>query len=186
MPDNVRASNPFAVEIVADALYVADASQNTLVRVSIASGERTTIATFEQLANTLPFGPPMVDAVPDNVRLVDGGLLVPQLSGFPFGPGASRVSRVDPASGAVTPFITGLTTAIDVLDDGGTVYVLEFSTNFLGDPPGPGRLLRFEDVAGEPVVVADCLVSPTSMARDRSGALYVAQIFTGQIVVVEN
>jgi hypothetical protein len=185
VPDNVRASNPFAVEIVAGALYVADASQNKVERVTIASGDRTTVATFEPLVNTLPFGPPMVDAVPDNVHFVDGGLLVPQLSGFPFGPGASRVSRVDLTSGAVTPLVTGLTMAIDVLDADDGLFVLEFSSNFLGDPPGPGRLLRFDDPAGEPVVVADCLVSPTSMARDRSGAFYVSQIFTGQIVVVE-
>ena len=185
VPDNVRASNPFAVEIVANALYVADASQNTVEHVTIASGDREIIATFEPLVNSLPFGPPMVDAVPDNVRLVDGGLLVPQLSGFPFGPGASRVSRIDLTSGAVAPLITGLTMAIDVLDEDDGLYVLEFSTNFLADPPGAGRLLRFDDPSGEPVVVADCLVSPTSMARDRSGAFYVAQIFTGQIVVVD-
>jgi hypothetical protein len=185
VPDNVRASNPFAVAIVANSVYVADASQNTLVRVEIASGSTETVTTFEPLANTLPFGPPVVDAVPDNVRLVDGGLLVPQLSGFPFGPGAARVSRVDLTSGATTPLVTGLTMAIDVLDEDDGLFVLEFSTNFLGDPPGPGRLLRFDDPAGEPSVVADCLVSPTSMARDRSGAFYVAQIFTGQIVVVD-
>ena len=105
---------------------------------------------------------------------------------------ASRVSRVDPASGAVTPLITGLTTAIDVLAVEGQgaaadqYYVLEFSTNLSGDPPGPGRLLRFDDLAGEPEVLADCLVSPTSMVRDaRTGNIFVSQIFTGQIVVVE-
>ena len=191
VPDNVRSSNPHAVEVVGNALYVADASLNKIERVDIATGATTTLATLGQLPNTLPFGPPMVDAVPDNVHLFDGSLLVTQLSGFPFGPGASRVSRIDLTSGAETPFITGLTTAIDVLAVEGQgaaadqYYVLEFSSNLIGDPPGPGRLLRFEDPAGEPEVLVDCLVSPTSMVRDaRTGDIYIAQIFTGQIVVV--
>lgn len=133
---------------------------------------------------------PRPDA-PDNVRVDEDALLVSHLTGFPFGPGAAFVDRVDLSTSETTPFISGLTTAIDVLPVEGSgnsevFYVLEFSTNLLGDPPGQGRLLRYDDPSGEPTVVADCLVSPTSIARDpKTGALYITQIFTGQLVRVD-
>jgi len=107
--------------------------------------------------------------------------------GFPFPPGASQVVAVDPQTGAQTPFITDLSSAIDVLpirSKGDTDYlVLEFSTNFLVDPPPPGRLLRFETPGGSPTVIADCLTSPSSMTYDeKTGTVYVTELDTGRVV----
>ena len=49
----------------------------------------------------------------------------------------------------------------------------------------PGRLRRYTSPDDAPVVVADCLNSPTSMARDeRTGELFITEIFTGRIVKV--
>ncbi len=185
-PDNVRSSNPYAVAVLGRALYVADASLNRITRIDLGSGEVTTLVEYGQVPNTLPFGPPIVDSVPDNVRVDGDSLVVSHLTGFPFGPAAAFVDRVDPATGASTPLVSGLTTAIDAMPDAGAVYVLEFSTNLTGTPPGSGRLLRYDDPAGEPAVIVDCLVTPTSLARDpKTGTLYVAQIATGQIVRVD-
>ncbi len=49
---------------------------------------------------------------------------------------------------------------------------------------GPGRLLLFAQPDTAPVVIADCLAAPTSMALDsRTGTLYVTQL-TGQIAAI--
>jgi hypothetical protein len=53
--------------------------------------------------------------VPDSIHLFRGQFLVTLLSGFPFPPDVAQVRTVDPHTGGDEPFITGLTSAIDVL-----------------------------------------------------------------------
>jgi len=88
--------------------------------------------------------------VPDSVRLFGDQLLVPFLTGFPFQPGLAQVRKVDIASGNQESFITGLTSAIDVLPvrAGGAdrFFVLEFSANMLQG--APGRLKLFNSPSG--------------------------------------
>jgi hypothetical protein len=193
-PHVVSASNPFGVLLDEHNAYLADAGQNSVVKVDRESGRTLTIAHFPRLPNTLPFPGPLVDAVPNAIRrLSHGSALVPLFSGFPFGPGASSIQRVDLESGAFSSFIPGLTMAIDVLPLGGSkgpFLVLEYASRF--QPPGPagpprfvppGRLLRFarRDAPGR--VVSTSLESPTSMAYDDcSGELFVVEIDTGRIV----
>src|SRR3989475_12525963 len=93
---------------------------------------------------------------------------------------------VDAHTGNDKPFITGLTSAIDVLPvktpgGGDDFLTLEFSTNQLGQ--APGRLQLFTSPGGPPVGIADCLITPTSMALDpQTGSLFVTEIFTGRII----
>lgn len=187
--DNVRASNPFGVAVSGNLLYVADASLNKLVAVGANSGSVQTLTTFAPVQNTLPFGPPVVDAVPDTVRLYGDQLLVTYLTGFPFGPAASRVRRVDQVTGAQDDFIKNLTSAIDVLTvkHSGVkeqTYVLEFSTNMRENQPG--RLLIFESPTAAPVLLAAPLISPVGMARDpKTGDIYISQMFPGLVVKVD-
>src|SRR5438309_9572932 len=135
-----------------------------------------------------PFGPPAIDPVPDSIHLFGGQFLVTLLSGFPFPPGVAQVRMVDAHTGNDKPFITGLTSAIDVLPvktpGGGDEFLtLEFSTNQLAQ--APGRLQLFTSPGGPPVVIADCLITPTSMALDpKTGSLFVTEIFTGRIIEV--
>ena len=64
--------------------------------------------------------------------------------------------------------------------------MVELSTDLLGDPPGPGRLLRFATPQSAPEVLADTLVFPTSVAFDAStGELFVTEVFSGTVVVVD-
>ncbi|HVS15285.1 MAG TPA: ScyD/ScyE family protein [Thermoanaerobaculia bacterium] len=167
-------------------VYLVDASANTVNRVDPVSGRSRVIARIPPLPNPLfpNLGGPVVDPVPTSVRVrSDGSLLVSLLSGFPFGTGVAQVLRVDPATGAVTPFITGLTTATDVIEVGGAIYVLEFSTNFLAR--APGRILRFTAPDAQPTVLVGGLISPAGMEYDpTSGALFVSETFTGRIVRV--
>jgi hypothetical protein len=187
--DNVRASNPFGVAVSGNLLYVTDASLNKIVEVGANSGSTATLTTFAPIQNTLPFGPPFVDAVPDSVRLYGDRLLVTYLTGFPFAPGASRVRTVDQVTGAQADFIKNLTSAIDVLPvrhsgDKQHTYVLEFSANMLENQPG--RLILFETPDAAPVVIAGGLISPVGMARDpKTGDIFIAQMFPGLVVRVD-
>ncbi len=184
---NVRGSNPFDLVAVGNQLYVTDGGMNLVWQVDINSGAFSVLTVFPPIQNPLPFGPPVVEAVPTGIAYSDGQLLVTLFRGFPFPPGASQVVAVDPQTGAQTPFITDLSSAIDVLpirSKGDTDYlVLEFSTNFLADPPQPGRLLRFETPGGSPTVIADCLTSPSSMTYDeKTGTVYVTELAGGRVV----
>ena len=184
-PGFVVSSNPFGVVVVGDQLYVVDASLNLVAAVDINTGATSTLTTFANVPNTLPFGPPTVQPVPDSIRLFGDQLLVTYLTGFPFGPGAAQVRLVDPATGDNEPFITGLTSAIDVLPVGARggadqFLVLEFGGAGLAQP---GRLLLYTSPAAAPAVISPCLITPTSMALDKkSGALFVTEIGPGVVV----
>jgi hypothetical protein len=186
-PDNVRHSNPFHLVAINDRLYVTDSGMNSVLEVDIESGAFSTLTTFAPIPNPLPFGPPFVDAVTTGIAFSEGRLLVTQLTGFPFPPGASDVRAVALGTGGQASFFPGLTSAIDVLPikiEGDRKYlVLEFSTNLLANQQG--RLLRFERPGGAPTVIADCLDSPSAMTYDRSTrTLYVTETFTGRIVTI--
>jgi hypothetical protein len=187
-PDLVgpRSSNPFGLQAFGTRLYLVDASLNSVVSVDPTNGTYQTVASFPPLPNSAP-PPPVVDAVPDSIRLQNSQFLVSFLSGFPFTPGVSEVRRVDPVTGASTQLIAGLNSAIDVLPvvgpgGGSNQYlVLEFSTNQTAG--APGRLLYFNAPAVNPgVVAATGLVTPTSMVLDRaSREAFVTELGTGKI-----
>ena len=184
---NVRLSNPFDLVVVGNELYVTDGGRNLVWRVDTNSGALSVHAAFGPIPNPLPFGPPFIDAVPTGIAYSDGKLLVTLFRGFPFPPGASQVRSIDPETGAQASFITGRSSAIDVLSfrsKGDTDYlVLEFSADMLaGDP---GRLLRFETPSSAPTVVADCLITPTSMTLDeKTDTLYITELGTGRVVSI--
>lgn len=188
-PDNVRASNPFGLALLGDKLYVVDAGLNLLREVDINTGDTRQVAKFSPVRNPLPFGPPFSDAVPDNVRVVGDELLVTLLTGFPFASGQAEVRRINPINSSQSTFISGLTSAIDVLpvetaNGEFQFFTLEFSTNLLQS--APGRLRLFNSAGAAPVVIADNLVSPTGIARnEQTGTLYVSEIFTGRIVQIQ-
>lgn len=186
-PNNLRASNLFGVEIFQNNLYVVDAGFNSIYRVNIGNGQFSTFVTFPNKPNPLfpTLGPPTVEAVPDNIRLVGNHLLVPFLTGFPFVQNLSEVQIVNLPSGERGTFIPNLTSAIDVLRVGGNMYfTLEFSANQLANQPG--RLKFFTSPNAAPVVVVSNLISPTSMARDETtGNIFVTEIFPGRIIRVQ-
>lgn len=186
-PHNLRASNVFGVEIFQNNLYVVDASFNLIYRVNIGNGQYSTFVTLPNKPNPLfpTLGPPTVEAVPDNIRIVGNHLLVPLLTGFPFVQNLSEVQIVNLQSGERGTFIPNLTSAIDVLRVGGNMYfTLEFSANQLAGQPGRLKFFASPNVA--PVVVVSNLISPTSMARDETtGDIFVTEIFTGRIIRVQ-
>ncbi|HEX8249706.1 MAG TPA: ScyD/ScyE family protein [Pyrinomonadaceae bacterium] len=195
---NVRASNLFGIELANGNLYAVDASFNQLYKVNPVTGVYETFVVFPPKPNPLPFGPPVSEAVPNNVRLYGNRLLVSHLVGFPFAAGVSEVREVNLQDGSHQSFVGGLTSAMDILPvaipgDYDLFFVLEFSANMLGNPTPPGRLklyrfLKSDDAnpeGADPIVLVSNLISPTSMARDgETGDLFVTEIFTGRIIRV--
>ena len=203
--DNVRVSNPFGVAVNGNLVYVVDASHNLVRVVGADSGAYTTLTTFAQYTNPLPFGPPKIDAVPDSVRLFGDRLLVTTLTGFPFPAGVAQVRQVNLVTGEQTPLINGLTTAMDALPvrvppaaeqgpplaqegpaeaaaavDQARYFVLRLSDNMTQN--APGRLLLYDSATAAPVTLAAPLVGPTCLARDpKSGDLFITSIFTGLV-----
>ena len=203
--DNVRASNPFGVAVNGNLIYVVDASQNIVRVVGAESGAYRTLTSFKPYNNPLPFGPPVIDAVPNSVRLFGDRLLVTTLTGFPFPNGVAQVLQVDTVSNEYSPLINGLTAGIDVLpvrvptpaDQGPPLatkgadqvvrsveeahyFVLSISDNL--SQSAPGRLLFYDSSTAAPVTLAAPLIGPTCIARDpRSGDLFITSIFTGLI-----
>jgi hypothetical protein len=186
--NSVRASNPFGIAAIGNLLYVTNAGQNAILEVNPQTKTSRVLLRFPGKANPLPFGPPVIDVVPNSIRAFGRQLLVTFLIGFPFPQGESEVVRINPTNKSTFTLIDGLTSAIDVLpvqDDLGNTqfFVLEFSTNMLGG--GAGQLLRFDSPDASPVVVASNLTSPTSMARDdETGDILITEIFPGRVVRV--
>jgi len=184
-PPNVRHSNPYGITKIGEGLFVSDGGQNAVYAVDAHTGAISTLTTSPSIANPLfpGFGGPFIEAVPDSIRESDGQLLVTLLRGFPFLAGNASVMKVDPSSGATTVMIGGLTSAIDVLPvkekASNSHLTLEISTNLLGG--SPGRLQHFATPAGPGTVISNCLISPSSMVRDKDN-LYVTEIFTGRVM----
>lgn len=186
-PPFVIHSNPFDLVVVGNELFVTDGGLNLVYEVDIPTGAFSVLTTFPPIGNPLPFGPPVVEAVPTGIAYFNGQLLVTLFRGFPFPAGSSVVEQVDPSTGAHSVLISGLSSAIDVLpitSKGDTDYfVLQFSTNMLGG--GLGSLLRFETPDSTPVVLAGCLITPTSMTLDeKTDTLYITELATGRVVSI--
>jgi hypothetical protein len=164
-------------------LYLTDASQNCLLRIDTTTGRWRRVARFGPFPNPTRVGPPMVDAVPTNVRIYGDSLLVSFLSGFPFASGSGRVLLLNPETGAADLFMFNLSSITDVLwrpRPGGRpqFFVLEFSTNQSANPAPPGRLLRFDTAETQ---VAGTFITPVSMVFDEATSeLFILEL-RGQI-----
>ncbi len=189
---NVRAANTFGMARRGNTLFVVDAGLNSLSKVHAGTGRTRRLLGFAPLPNPLPFGPPVLDAVPTSVRnLSPNQLLMTIFTGFPFPQGGASVMKLDLQTGEMTTAVGGLTAAIDVLPIPGSrgqqgYLVLEFSQDMLADPPAPGRLLHFASEESEGEALAPVLITPTSVAYEAAtGRIFVSELATGNIVEVE-
>jgi hypothetical protein len=187
VPNNVVVSNPFGLEHGDSCgLWLVDASLNALWKINWCENTYAAAVTFPPYANPTPVGPPVIDAVPTSVRTHEGALLVTLLTGFPFPAGVAEVKLIRPESGDSEVVFRGHRMLLDVLySDRGSdgFFLLEFSQ----DPNAmlPGRLVFYDSMNAEPVVVNGNLVGPTSMALSPFGdELLISEIITGRIVAV--
>ncbi|MBX3282825.1 MAG: ScyD/ScyE family protein [Acidobacteria bacterium] len=189
-PDAVRASHLFAVEKVGWNLFVVDASYNMIHKINLFTGNVTPFVEFPNRPNPLfgTIGPPTVEAVPTNIHRVGSHFLVSELTGFPFVPGLADVQSISLWDGTATPFVQGLSSAMDICPVRGpgrsmSYYTIEFSTNQLAGAPGR---MQYIDGDGNRSVVVPTLITPSSMVRDeRTGDIFVTNIYPGTITKVQ-
>ncbi len=188
VPNNVRPSNPFGLVGFGSKLYVADAAQNHIRTVNLVNRQTEIFFNYPPRMNSLP-GPPVIDAVPDSLRLFGNKLLVTFLTGFPFPAGVADVRQIDLESGAESQLIGGLRMAIDVLPVANGFCHLFYTLEFQSNPtvPASGRIQRFTSPGGTPTVIVNNLTTPTSLAlHPPSGDLLVTEIFAGRITRISN
>jgi hypothetical protein len=189
VPANVVHSNPFALVVVGDHLYVTDGGMNKIWQVDLATGSFAILTTFPNIPNP-PFpvlGGPFEEAVPTGITYSEGRLLVALFRGVPFARNTSVVEQVDPVTGSHSVFVSGINSAIGVLavrqqNELDHLVLLHASQGpFFG---GTGVLLRFAAPNSPGAEVTNCLSLPTSMALDeKTDTLYVAEL-GGRIVAI--
>lgn len=180
-PDGfVVESHPYGMTAGPDGLlYVADAGANTLWRIDPADGEVELVTVFDGVASPLPNpgrgGALESDPVPTGVTFgSDGTIYVSLLPGFPFLPGAAKVVAVDPDSGEVSDYATGLTMLTDLrTGPDRELYAVQLGVfTDQGPVPDSGAILRVG--AGETSeVLVEGLAFPTSIDFDADGNGYV-------------
>ena len=167
-------SNPYDLTFGADGyIYVSDAGANAVLRMNPESSAVTTYFVLPSVPNPLfgqGLGGPTMDPVPTGLAFgLDGALYVSFLTGFPFPQGAAFIARLADLnndgdameSGEAFLVSGGLSALTDItFDPDGAPYLVEFSTNFLGENV-PGRLVQYSP--GGNVEIAGGLVTPTAL-----------------------
>ncbi|MCH2104438.1 MAG: ScyD/ScyE family protein [Planctomycetes bacterium] len=164
-------------------LYVANAGSNSIFKIERPSGVISELVSFPQIEQPSPFGPPFTDSVPTRILAHADGFYVVNLTGFPFNEGAASVFNVDYA-GNVTELASGLSRATDVALNpvDGSLYVAQFDVfDLTAGPPwlfGTGSVVR---VSSEGLETVATLTTPTGVAFDASGNMYVSSMITGLV-----
>jgi hypothetical protein len=192
-PENVAASNPFGIEIIANHVYVVDGGNNNVWKADINSGEIESLVSFPAII--LSAGERR-EAVPAGIRVYDEQLLVALFRGgsdSALGAGMGEIRIVDPRTGIDAPFFAGMTSPIDVLPvrtEGNPDYFHVLQFGVFAPPNGPGlvpaRLLRFDAPATPPVSSFVLPNFATSMTRDEeTGDLYMTRLFANRVIRIQ-
>jgi sugar lactone lactonase YvrE len=176
-------TNPFALQMYQDGTgLIVDAGMNALLQLG-QDVKLSNLAVFPNEQAKAPDGSEMpMNAVPTGVAVKDdGSYLVSDLTGFPFPPGGAKVFSVPAGGGEPAMAYDGFTNIIDVaLGPDGSLYVLEFSKGGMlsMDPSNPttldGQLTRIAPDGSRTIVASEGLVTPTGLAVDSDGNVYVA------------
>src|SRR5919108_2346848 len=161
-------ANPYGVLALPGAQWVVDAGSNTIDVVR--PNGSVTVAAFVPPA-------PAGDSVPTCLdRGRDGALYVGELTGGGNPPGSARVWRFDPATRALSVWVSGLSTVTGCgFGKDGQFYAVEFSTLGLAHAaPGTGEVVRVPAHSTSPITVAGGLSFPGGFAAGRDGSLYVS------------
>jgi hypothetical protein len=183
-----RPSDPYGAWLDAgnNALYVIDASAETLIRVNTVTGRYLVLTRFQP--DERAADPKFVDTVPTAICPVEDSFLVSFLSATRYPAGASSVRLWNPSDGTwsrLSPLIGDLTMTNDITClRGGTaraprLVTVELSRNFFSTEAS-GRV-QVINGSQKQVLMQDVLL-PTSAAQDPiSGDLFVATL-TGSIL----
>jgi hypothetical protein len=184
--------NPFDFVIDNDAIFVVDASRNTVERLN-KSGDKTTLFMFPQLrqkgqslqslsptefADKKPYE---VNAVPTGITERAGRLYVSLFGGFPYIAGGGVIVSLDKAGENTEEHleVDSLNTPVGLaFDQDDRLLILEHgrfdqSTGFV---PGTGQLLSVNLRGGDRKVLADGLTRPASVHVFDDGRIVIAEL----------
>jgi hypothetical protein len=177
-PLAVVESNPYAVAVHREDIFVADAAGNTIVRVPRRGGELSTVAVLPPVPQEISAETAAAlelpdctigltyagEPVPTDVEVGrDGQLYVTTLPGFPEAEGAAAVWRIEPWTGATAQLADGLTGAVDLaVAKDGTIYVAELFAN------------RISVIRDGEVSTLVSVNEPAALEIGRDGVLYAA------------
>jgi len=184
-------SNPYDLRVGDDGdLYVSDAGANAVLRVNPETSDITTYFVLPNVPNPLVdqgMGGPTIDPVPTGLAFgIDGALYVSFLTGAPFPQGAAFFVRLadlnsdGDAMDSGESFLVsgGLSALTDITFDlEGTPYLVEFSTNFVGDNV-PGRLIQYAPTGN--VEIAVDLITPTALLVSESN-FFISEESAGMV-----
>ncbi len=170
-------SNPYRLLATAGGFVAVDAGGNDVLKVG-ANGSISTLAVLPALPISPTPGSATYQAVPTSIALgTDKAYYVSEFTGVPFPKGAADVFRIDPTTGAVAPAFTGFTNIIGLtFGSNGDLYVLDYTTNGLISPsgPGPGELIQVDPSTGLRTIILNNLVDPSGLIAGPDGALYLS------------
>jgi len=185
--NNVALLNPYAATFSPDGRPVVTDATGNGVAIETPDGRTEFIHRFAPVTN--PDVPSTtVEPVPTGIARLDDEYLVTLFGGCPYPEGSGQLVAIDGDRGERI-VADELTMPIDVVTGpDGAIWVLEFARydpdRDCFDPqgylPGSGRLSRIDD--GELVTVAGGLDYPGAMLLADDGAIYVTQVFTGEIL----
>jgi len=177
-------SNLYGIAVADDGtVYVNDAGGNSTYSVPAEGGDPELLVVhpgipFPEGMEAPPEGNPFregameLDPVPTGLLAGDGSVLIAYLSGGPFPPGAAGIVEVA-EDASISEVATGLTMVVGLAagpDD--QLYASQISTDFLGEMPEPGNVVRvLED--GTQETVLEGLPFPNGIAFDENGDLLV-------------
>lgn len=165
-------SNPVDVAVDGFKLVVADAGGNAVDVVK----PFNRVSALSIFAN-LPLEAGGAQAVPTSVVIgPDHQYYVSLLTGFPFTPGVATIYKVDPRSGAQTPFATGFTNVMDLaFGRNGTLYALEIDHDGLLGGANEGAIYAIDRAGNKTQLTlpAGTLPMPGGITAT-SDALYVS------------
>ncbi len=132
-------------------------------------------------------GGPTIDPVPTGLAFgIDGALYVSFLTGAPFPQGAAFFVRLadlnsdgDAMDSGESFLVSGGLSALNdiTFDLEGTPYLVEFSTNFVGDNV-PGRLIQYAPTGNMEIAVD--LVTPTALLVSESN-FFISEESAGMV-----
>jgi hypothetical protein len=177
-------SNPYRVmEGSSNSFFVVDAAANSVFSLK-EDNSLELLHTFPPIINAFTPFPPVIEHVPTClVPHPSDGILVGNLTGFPFVPGIATIEQIH-NDGSVTPFADSLSQIVELeMDDEGNLYALQFALFDSTFSPQFNSASIIKIAAdGSKSVFAEGFGPASGMALDGNGGVYISHLFLGQVI----
>ena len=184
--------NPFAIAILDNSAYVADAGANVIYNIGLDGELIDAFAAPTQIVEDvesppnfpIPDGPYELQSVPTGITVgPDGAVYYAELTAVPFPEGEARVFRINPETGEPEVFADGFTQITDIaFDPEGNLLVLQFADEAqwknsvegsLKDLPASVIKLRPGD-GKRKTIASEGIFSATGIEVGPDGGIYVS------------